>query len=68
MSAKTDLPPRETTGSAVGPEWNPSRRQLAIMAILSTLSLMVALDACVIVTSLSVGFHESPKRCHSYSC
>ncbi len=54
-AAKEDLPPFETAVSEVGPTWNPSRHQIAIMAVLSTLSLMVALDACIIVTSLSVG-------------
>ncbi|OHE90324.1 major facilitator superfamily transporter [Colletotrichum orchidophilum] len=32
--------------------WSPSRREFAIMATAALLSLMVALDACVIVTSL----------------
>ncbi|KAL0933558.1 MFS-type transporter C1399.02-like protein 1 [Colletotrichum truncatum] len=35
-------------------EWKPQRRDLFLMAILAMLSLMVALDACVIVTSLHV--------------
>ncbi|KAI3528445.1 major facilitator superfamily transporter [Colletotrichum abscissum] len=34
------------------PQWKPSRHHLAIMATAALLSLMVALDACVIVTSL----------------
>ncbi|KAG7073815.1 major facilitator superfamily transporter [Colletotrichum scovillei] len=33
-------------------KWEPSRRHMAIMATAALLSLMVALDACVIVTSL----------------
>ncbi|KAK1656536.1 major facilitator superfamily domain-containing protein [Colletotrichum godetiae] len=33
-------------------KWSPSGRQRAIMATASILSLMVALDACIIVTSL----------------
>ncbi|OLN95815.1 putative MFS-type transporter C1399.02-like protein 1 [Colletotrichum chlorophyti] len=35
-------------------EWKPSRQQVFIMSTLAMLSLMVALDACVIVTSLHV--------------
>lgn len=35
-------------------EWKPSFHELLIMAVLSLISLMVALDACIIVTSLSV--------------
>ncbi|KAH9225158.1 hypothetical protein K456DRAFT_1852812 [Colletotrichum gloeosporioides 23] len=38
--------------SHVPTKWRPSRRELAIMATAALLSLMVALDACVIVTSL----------------
>ncbi|KAK7910702.1 major facilitator superfamily transporter [Apiospora marii] len=34
-------------------EWNPTRHELLIMITLSIISLMVALDACIIVTSLS---------------
>ncbi|KAH8664348.1 major facilitator superfamily transporter [Xylariales sp. PMI_506] len=34
-------------------EWKPSVHQLLIMITLSTISLMVSLDACIIVTSLS---------------
>lgn len=35
--------------------WAPNTHQILIMATLSLVSLMVALDACVIVTSLNVG-------------
>ncbi|KAK7965872.1 uncharacterized protein PG986_000149 [Apiospora aurea] len=34
-------------------EWSPTRHELLIMLTLSIISLMVALDACIIVTSLS---------------
>lgn len=34
--------------------WSPTRHELLIMLTLSIISLMVALDACIIVTSLSV--------------
>ncbi|KAF3020112.1 hypothetical protein E8E14_006144 [Neopestalotiopsis sp. 37M] len=34
-------------------EWKPSFHELLIMIVLSLISLMVALDACIIVTSLS---------------
>ncbi|KAK8066871.1 MFS-type transporter [Apiospora hydei] len=34
-------------------EWSPTRHELLIMITLSIISLMVALDACIIVTSLS---------------
>lgn len=37
-------------------KWEPSRRHMAIMATAALLSLMVALDACVIVTSLQVRY------------
>lgn len=37
-------------------EWKPTRHELMIMATLSGLSLMVSLDASIIVTSLNVGF------------
>jgi hypothetical protein len=36
-------------------EWNPSAQEILVMVAASVLSLMVALDACVIVTSLNVG-------------
>jgi len=39
---------------AVTPMWNPNQHQVFVMATLSFLSLMVALDACVVVTSLPV--------------
>jgi hypothetical protein len=35
-------------------QWKPSFHELLIMVVLSLISLMVALDACIIVTSLSV--------------
>lgn len=35
-------------------DWKPSTHQLLIMVTLSVVSFMVALDACIIVTSLSV--------------
>ena len=35
-------------------DWKPSTHQLLIMITLSVVSFMVALDACIIVTSLSV--------------
>lgn len=52
--------PQETTanGTAV-PQWSPTRHQLLIMMTLSSISFMVALDACTIVTSLNMS--------HSYS-
>ncbi|KAK7954731.1 major facilitator superfamily transporter [Apiospora saccharicola] len=34
-------------------DWSPTRHELLIMVTLSIISLMVALDACIIVTSLS---------------
>lgn len=37
-------------------DWKPDRHALSIMIVLSVISFMVALDACVIVTSLSVSF------------
>lgn len=35
--------------------WAPSNRQVLIMITLSVLSFMVALDSCIIITSLNVG-------------
>ncbi|GKT61082.1 major facilitator superfamily transporter [Colletotrichum tofieldiae] len=49
-----DVPEDGGLGSDSVVEWKPSGRQLSIMATLALLSLMVALDACVIVTSLHV--------------
>lgn len=39
-------------------EWKPTTHQLMIMIALSVISFMVSLDACIIVTSLSV--RDSP--------
>lgn len=39
-------------------EWKPTTHQLMIMVALSVISFMVSLDACIIVTSLSV--RETP--------
>lgn len=36
-------------------EWKPQKQELLVMLTLSIISLMVALDATIIVTSLSVG-------------
>lgn len=38
-------------------EWKPTTHQLMIMVALSVISFMVSLDACIIVTSLSVRPH-----------
>lgn len=38
-------------------EWKPTTHQLMIMIALSVISFMVSLDACIIVTSLSVRDH-----------
>ncbi len=35
-------------------DWKPTNHQLLIMIILSIISFMVALDACIVVTSISV--------------
>ena len=35
-------------------DWKPTTHQLLIMVTLSIVSFMVSLDACIIVTSLSV--------------
>lgn len=36
------------------PEWKPSTQELMIMGVLSVISLMTALDATIIVTSVNV--------------
>lgn len=41
-------------------EWKPTTHQLMIMVALSVISFMVSLDACIIVTSLSVRETPSP--------
>ena len=46
---------REAASPAPEPEWKPSRHELLIIITLAIVSLLVALDASVIVTSLSVG-------------
>lgn len=38
-------------------EWKPTTHQIMIMIVLSVISFMVSLDACIIVTSLSVRAH-----------
>lgn len=35
-------------------DWKPDRHALSIMIVLSIISFMVSLDACIIITSLSV--------------
>lgn len=45
-------------------DWKPDRHALSIMIVLSVISFMVSLDACIIVTSLSV----SLLSIHCYLC
>jgi len=46
----------EAKAEIVAPsEWRPSRNELLVMSSLSFISLMVALDATVLVTVLPVG-------------
>jgi hypothetical protein len=35
--------------------WAPSKHERAIMLLLAVISLMVALDSCIVVTALPVG-------------
>lgn len=49
-------------------EWKPTTHQLMIMIALSVISFMVSLDACIIVTSLSVRDHLSAHPSHTLSC
>lgn len=46
-------------------EWKPTTHQLMIMIALSVISFMVSLDACIIVTSLSVRDHLPTHPSHS---
>lgn len=46
---------RNAADEQVG-EWRPESDKLVVMGSLAILSFMVALDACVIVTSLDVGW------------
>ncbi|KAJ4989893.1 major facilitator superfamily transporter [Stagonosporopsis vannaccii] len=49
----------EAKGEDMAPlEWNPSRNELLVMISLSFISLMVALDATVLVTVLPVGLKQ----------
>lgn len=43
-------------------EWKPSTHEMLIMITLSVISLMTALDACIIITSLSVLDPNPPFR------
>jgi hypothetical protein len=45
----------EAKGEAVAPEWKPTKNEWLVMISLSFISLMVALDATVLVTVLPVG-------------
>lgn len=47
-------------------EWKPTTHQLMIMVALSVISFMVSLDACIIVTSLSVRITTQPS--HNLPC
>lgn len=53
---------REAAKPAPETEWQPSRHELLIIITLAIVSLLVALDASIIVTSLSVGPTPSPTR------
>lgn len=46
-------------------DWTPSTHELMIMTVLSLVSLMVSLDACIIVTSLAVS-HVLPLCWHDF--
>lgn len=48
------LPPETETGNGGFPAWKPTGHELAIMLTLAIISLMVSLDATIIITSLSV--------------
>lgn len=37
-------------------DWSPNTHELMIMMVLSLVSLMVSLDACIIVTSIAVSY------------
>jgi hypothetical protein len=41
------------------PKWKPSVHELAIMITLSVASLMVSLDATIVVTTIEVYIHTS---------
>lgn len=49
-------------------EWKPTTHQLMIMIALSVISFMVSLDACIIVTSLSVRDHLPTDPSHILPC
>ena len=52
------------------PKWKPKRQEVMIMLTLAILSLMVSLDATVIVTSLAVRAEPEPfiVLMHSDTC
>jgi uncharacterized membrane protein len=59
---------RSTNGAVkqrTASHWSPNRHQVLIMLALSLISFMVALDACIIVTSLNVGLQGF--RCHYFN-
>lgn len=54
VGSNSDVESGSSPSSEPLSEWSPTRHELLIMITLSIISLMVALDACIIVTSLSV--------------
>ena len=52
----------ETSHDAIQNQWTPTRHELLVMISLSLISLMVSLDATVIVTSLQVRFANTSIR------
>lgn len=50
-----DLDVEAKAEAVASSEWSPSRNELLVMSSLSFISLMVALDATVLVTVLPVG-------------
>ncbi len=59
-SEKTDVEAHKPRDAADITEWKPSRHELLIIITLALVSMMISLDATIIVTSLGVMFARGP--------
>lgn len=55
LLAPTARRPTNQTDKVQTPEWTPTIHETLLMLMLSSVSFMVALDSCVIITALNVG-------------
>ena len=54
---KREAPPLPANVTMEEPVWKPTNHQLLIMISLSITSLMISLDATIVITSLTVWTH-----------